>query len=121
MDVASSEFYKDGTYYLTSENKKYSSNEFINLIESWTKSYPIISIEDALDENDWSGWEQLTKLLGKKVQLVGDDLFVTNPKIFKEGIDKNIANSILIKLNQIGTLTETVAAINLAKKIIITQ
>ena len=116
LDVASSEFYKDGTYYLTSENKKYSSNEFINLIESWTKSYPIISIEDALDENDWSGWEQLTKLLGKKVQLVGDDLFVTNPKIFKEGIDKNIANSILIKLNQIGTLTETVAAINLAKK-----
>ena len=115
LDVASSEFYKDGTYYLTSENKKYSSNEFINLIESWAKSYPIISIEDALDENDWCGWEQLTKLLGKKVQLVGDDLFVTNPKIFKEGIDKNIANSILIKLNQIGTLTETVAAINLAK------
>ena len=115
LDVASSEFYKDGTYYLTSENKKYSSNEFINLIESWTKSYPIISIEDALDENDWCGWEQLTKLLGKKVQLVGDDLFVTNPKIFKEGIDKNIANSILIKLNQIGTLTETVAAINLAR------
>ena len=115
LDVASSEFYKDGKYYLTSENKKYSSNEFINLIESWAKSYPIISIEDALDENDWCGWEQLTKLLGKKVQLVGDDLFVTNPKIFKEGIDKNIANSILIKLNQIGTLTETVAAINLAK------
>ncbi len=116
LDVASSEFYKDGKYYLTSENKKYSSNEFINLIESWTKSYPIISIEDALDENDWDGWEQLTKLLGKKVQLVGDDLFVTNPKIFKEGIDKNIANSILIKLNQIGTLTETVSAINIAKK-----
>lgn len=115
LDVASSEFYKDGKYYLISENKKYSSNEFINLIESWAKSYPIISIEDALDENDWCGWEQLTKLLGKKVQLVGDDLFVTNPKIFKEGIDKNIANSILIKLNQIGTLTETVAAINLAK------
>ena len=115
LDVASSEFYKDGKYYLISENKKYSSNEFINLIESWAKSYPIISIEDALDENDWCGWEQLTKLLGKKLQLVGDDLFVTNPKIFKEGIDKNIANSILIKLNQIGTLTETVAAINLAK------
>ncbi len=116
LDVASSEFYKDGKYYLISENKKYSSNEFINLIESWAKSYPIISIEDALDENDWCGWEQLTKLLGKKVQLVGDDLFVTNPKIFKEGIDKNIANSILIKLNQIGTLTETVSAINIAKK-----
>ena len=116
LDVASSEFYKDGKYYLTSENKKYSSNEFINLIESWTKSYPIISIEDALDENDWCGWEQLTKLLGKKVQLVGDDLFVTNPKIFKEGIEKNVANSILIKLNQIGTLTETIETINLAKK-----
>ena len=116
LDIASSEFYKNGKYELTSENKKYTSVEFIDLINSWTKSYPIISIEDALDENDWKGWADLTKVLGKKVQLVGDDLFVTNPKIFKEGIEKNIANAILIKLNQIGTLSETVSAMDLAKK-----
>ncbi len=116
LDVASSEFYKEEKYFLTSENKQYSSQEFIELIESWTKIYPIISIEDALDENDWHGWKELTELLGKKVQLVGDDLFVTNPKIFKQGIDKNIANAILIKLNQIGTLTETIEAIKLANK-----
>ena len=115
LDVASSEFYEDGMYNLDSENKKYSSDEFIQLIKSWTQMYPIISVEDALDENDWSGWLELTKELGNKVQLVGDDLFVTNPKIFKKGIDKKIANAILIKLNQIGTLTETIEAMDLAK------
>jgi len=92
------------------------STEFIQLIKSWTQMYPIISVEDALDENDWDGWIELTKELGNKVQLVGDDLFVTNSKIFKEGIDKNIANAILIKLNQIGTLTETLHAMDLARE-----
>ena len=116
LDVASSEFYKDGAYDLASENKKYSSSEFIELMKSWSKAYPIISIEDALDENDWDGWAELTRELGSKIQLVGDDLFVTNPKIFKEGIDKGIANAILIKLNQIGTLTETINAMDLASK-----
>ena len=115
LDVASSEFYKDNLYNLSSENKKYSSSEFIQLIKSWTKQYPIVSVEDALDENDWTGWAELTKELGNTIQLVGDDLFVTNPSIFKEGIKKNIANAILIKLNQIGTLTETIEAIDLAK------
>ena len=114
LDVASSEFYKDGEYDLASENKKYSSSEFIELMKSWSEAYPIISIEDALDENDWDGWAELTRELGSKIQLVGDDLFVTNQKILKEGIDKNIANAILIKLNQIGTLTETINAMNLA-------
>ena len=122
LDVASSEFYKDNwLYYLASENKKYSSSEFIQLIKSWTQQYPIVSVEDALDENDWTGWAELTKELGNTIQLVGDDLFVTNPSIFKEGIKKNIANAIFIKLNQIGTLTETLEAMDLAKKIIITQ
>ena len=115
LDVASSEFYKDGKYNLSSENKKYTSNEFVQLIKSWSEIYPIASIEDALDENDWNGWEVLTKELGKKVQLVGDDLFVTNEKFLQEGIDKNIANAILIKLNQIGTLTETINTMDLAK------
>ena len=116
LDVASSEFYKDGAYDLASENKNYSSSEFIELMKSWSKAYPIISIEDALDENDWDGWAELTRELGSKIQLVGDDLFVTNPKIFKEGIDKGIANAILIKPNQIGTLTETINAMDLASK-----
>ena len=116
LDVASSEFYKDGAYDLASEKKKYSSSEFIELMKSWSEAYPIISIEDALDENDWDGWAELTRELGSKIQLVGDDLFVTNPKIFKEGIDKGIANAILIKLNQIGTLTETIDAMDLASK-----
>jgi len=116
LDVASSEFYDNGKYQLLSENKNYSTEEFIELLKSWTKAYPIISIEDALDENDWDGWSLLTKELGKKVQLVGDDLFVTNPKVFQQGIDKGIANAILIKLNQIGTLTETINAINMAQK-----
>ena len=115
LDVASSEFYLDGKYNLESEGKKYTNSEFIQLIKSWTKSYPIVSVEDALDENDWDGWSELTDELGDKVQLVGDDLFVTNPEIFKKGIDKKIANAILIKLNQIGTLTETIEAMDLAK------
>jgi len=116
LDVASSEFYDNGKYQLLSENRNYSTEEFIELVKSWTEAYPIISIEDALDENDWDGWSLLTKELGKKVQLVGDDLFVTNPKVFQQGIDKGIANAILIKLNQIGTLTETINAINMAQK-----
>ena len=115
LDVASSEFYLDGKYNLESEGKKYTNSEFIQLIKSWTKSFPIVSVEDALDENDWDGWSELTDELGDKVQLVGDDLFVTNPEIFKKGIDKKIANAILIKLNQIGTLTETIEAMDLAK------
>lgn len=115
LDVASSEFYGDGKYNLESEGKKYTNSEFIQLIKSWTQSYPIVSVEDALDENDWDGWSELTEELGDKVQLVGDDLFVTNPEIFKKGIDKKIANAILIKLNQIGTLTETIEAMDLAK------
>ena len=116
LDVASSEFYNDGKYNLENKNKKYTNSEFIQLIKSWTMSYPIVSVEDALDENDWDGWSELTKELGGKIQLVGDDLFVTNPKIFQKGIDKKIANAILIKLNQIGTLTETIEAMELAKK-----
>jgi len=116
IDAASSEFYEDGKYNLASEGKKLSASEFIDVLESWVDKYPIISIEDGLDENDWEGWKLLTERLGKKVQLVGDDLYVTNTSIFKQGIDKNIANSILIKVNQIGTLTETLAAIDMAKK-----
>ncbi len=116
IDAASSEFYKDGKYHLTSEGKVLTASEFIDVLESWVDKYPIISIEDGLDEGDWDGWKLLTERLGDKVQLVGDDLFVTNTKIFQEGIDKNIANSILIKVNQIGTLTETMEAIELAKK-----
>ena len=116
LDVASSEFYKDGFYELSSENKKYTNKEFIELLKSWKNNYPIVSVEDGLDENDWEGWHDLTIELGSKLQLVGDDLFVTNPKIFKEGIEKKIANAILIKLNQIGTLTETLDAINMANK-----
>ena len=116
IDAASSEFYEDGKYNLKSEGKILSSSEFIDVLEDWVNKYPIISIEDGLAENDWAGWKELTERLGKKVQLVGDDLFVTNTKIFKEGIDKGIGNSILIKVNQIGTLTETLNAIEMAKK-----
>ena len=116
IDAASSEFYEDGKYNLASEGKILSSSEFIDVLEDWVNKYPIISIEDGLAENDWDGWKELTERLGKKVQLVGDDLFVTNTAIFKEGIDKGIGNSILIKVNQIGTLTETLAAIDMAKK-----
>jgi enolase len=114
LDAASSEFYDAGVYTLGSEGKKFNSEEFSDYLTNWVNQYPIISIEDGLDEGDWEGWSYLTKQLGDKVQLVGDDLFVTNTSILKEGIDKNIANSILIKFNQIGTLTETMNAINMA-------
>lgn len=114
LDVASSEFYCDGIYHF--DSKKMDSNEMIACLEKWAKVYPIISIEDGLAENDWKGWEQLTKKLGKKVQLVGDDIFVTSAKILSNAISEKIANAILIKLNQIGTLTETLATIGLAKQ-----
>jgi len=116
IDAASSEFYKDGRYVLASENKSLSADEFIDVLASWVDKYPILSIEDGMDENDWDGWKKLTQRLGDKIQLVGDDLFVTNAKTLQEGIDNGVANSILIKVNQIGTLTETLNAINLAKK-----
>jgi len=115
LDCASTEIFDDGSYVF-SDNKKFSSMELINYLKELSKSYPITSIEDALDENDWQGWNHLTKEMGKQIQLVGDDLFVTNKNIFQDGIQKNIANSILIKINQIGTLTETLETINLAKK-----
>ena len=114
IDAASSEFYANGTYNLASENKSLTSEEFVEYLVNWVENYPIISIEDGMDENDWDGWDLLTKKVGDQVQLVGDDLFVTNSKILKQGIDNNIANSILIKVNQIGTLTETFAAMNMA-------
>ncbi|ORU93082.1 MAG: phosphopyruvate hydratase [Cycloclasticus sp. symbiont of Bathymodiolus heckerae] len=114
LDVASSEFYTNGEYFLASEDKRFNSHQMTDFLADWVDQYPIISIEDGLDENDWDGWKYMTEKLGHKVQLVGDDLFVTNPEIFKQGIDKNIANSILIKVNQIGTLTETLAAIKMA-------
>ncbi len=114
IDAASSEFYNNGTYNLSSEGLKLSNEEFTNYLASWVEKYPIISIEDGMDENDWSGWEMLTKRLSDKVQLVGDDLFVTNSKILAKGIENNIANSILIKVNQIGTLTETFNAMKMA-------
>ena len=114
IDAASSEFYSNGTYYLSSEGIKLTSAEFTDYLANWTEKYPIISIEDGMDENDWDGWEMLSKKLSEKVQLVGDDLFVTNSKILSKGIEKNIANSILIKVNQIGTLTETFNAMKLA-------
>lgn len=116
LDVAASEFYKDGHYQLSSENKSLTSQQFIDTLASWVDKYPILSIEDALDEKDWDGWAQLTSQLGSRVQLVGDDLFVTNPSIFKEGISAKLANAILIKVNQIGTLTETLQAMKIAKE-----
>jgi enolase len=116
LDVASSEFYKQGLYHLRSENKQLTAEQFTDYLANWVDKYPIISIEDGMDESDWDGWQILTARLGKKVQLVGDDLFVTNTKILQQGITRGIANSILIKLNQIGTLTETLAAIELAKR-----
>jgi len=115
LDVASSEFYKEGKYHLSSENKVLTAEQFVDYLLPWFQKYPIITMEDAMAEDDWAGWKLLTEKLGKKVQLVGDDLFVTNTEILKEGIDKNIANSILIKVNQIGSLTETIAAIDMAK------
>ena len=114
LDVASSEFYKNGQYVLESEGKRFSSSEFVDYLAGWVERYPIISIEDGLAEGDWDGWALLTKKLGQRVQLVGDDLFVTNTAILKEGIERGIANSILIKLNQIGTLSETLDAIAMA-------
>jgi len=116
LDCASSEFYKDGRYQLSSEGLSLSAAEFVDYLDSWVGKYPIISIEDGMSENDWDGWKLLTDRLGGKVQLVGDDLFVTNTKYLQKGIDLGIANSILIKVNQIGTLTETLAAIDLAKR-----
>ena len=116
LDCAASEFYKDGKYHLAGENLQLSSQDFAHLLATWADKYPIISIEDGMAENDWEGWAHLTRILGKKLQLVGDDLFVTNTKILQQGIDKGIANSILIKINQIGTLTETFAAIEMAKR-----
>jgi enolase len=114
LDVASSEFYHEGIYNLESEGRKFTSEKFAEYLEGLVGRYPIITIEDGMDESDWAGWSALTKRLGKRVQLVGDDLFVTNTKILKRGIDEGIANSILIKPNQIGTLTETLAAIEMA-------
>ena len=115
LDCASSEYYKDGKYIFGSEGRTFNAAEMVDFLADWVEKYPIISIEDGMDEGDWDGWKLLTERLGDKVQLVGDDLFVTNPKIFKEGIDKDIANSILIKLNQIGTLSETLEAIQMAQ------
>ena len=116
LDVASSEFYKDGQYHLDSEGLHMSAEEFLDYLAPWFDKYPIITMEDGMAEDDWDGWEALTRRLGERVQLVGDDLFVTNTEILSQGIEKNIANSILIKVNQIGTLTETLAAIDMAKK-----
>jgi len=115
MDVAASEFYQDGHYVLKSENKRLSTEQLIGLLEGLVERYPIISIEDGLAEGDWKGWKTLTDRLGGSVQVVGDDIFVTNPAIFRKGIEQGIGNSILIKLNQIGTVTETLDAIELAK------
>jgi enolase len=116
LDCAASEFYRDGKYHLEGEGLQLSSSEFTDYLGNLADKFPIVSIEDGMHEGDWDGWATLTKALGKKVQLVGDDLFVTNTKILREGIQKEIANSILIKINQIGTLTETFAAIEMAKR-----
>ena len=116
LDAASSEFYRNGRYHLESENMELTSGEFLEYLKPWFEKYPIITMEDAMAEDDWDGWKLLTDNLGKKIQLVGDDLFVTNTRILQEGIERGIANSILIKVNQIGTLTETLAAIDMAKK-----
>lgn len=116
LDCAASEFFKDGKYHFEAEKLSFSSEQFTDILATWADKYPIVSIEDGMAEGDWDGWATLTKKLGKKVQLVGDDLFVTNTKILREGIQKGIANSILIKVNQIGTLSETFAAIEMAKR-----
>ena len=116
LDVAATEFYEDGVYNLSGEGRKLSASGLIDLYASWADKYPLLSIEDGLDENDWDGWAQITERLGSKMQLVGDDLFVTNPTRLKRGIDNDVANAILIKVNQIGTLTETLDAIELAHK-----
>ncbi len=114
LDCAASEYYKDGKYVLAAEGKSFDAAGMVDYLENWVNQYPIITIEDGLDEADWDGWAYLTQRLGDKIQLVGDDLYVTNPSIFAEGIEKNIANSILIKFNQIGTLSETLEAIQMA-------
>ncbi len=116
MDVASTEFFRDGKYHLEGEGKSYTSAEFVDLLASWVDKYPIISIEDGCSEDDWEGWKLLTEKLGKQVQLVGDDLFVTNTERLSRGIEEGIGNSILVKVNQIGTLTETFDAIEMAKR-----
>ena len=116
LDPASSEFYTDGYYHLASEGKKLTSAEFVDYLADWVQRYPIISIEDGMAENDWDGWALLTEKLGKQIQLVGDDLFVTNTSILQQGIDRGVANSVLIKVNQIGTLTESLAAIDMARQ-----
>ncbi len=116
VDCASSEFFQDGKYHLVSDGLHLTSAQFVDYLASWVDKYPIISIEDGMSEHDWNGWELLTQKLGKSIQLVGDDIFVTNAKILQEGINRKIANSILIKVNQIGTLTETFSAIEMAKR-----
>ncbi|MDX1519560.1 MAG: phosphopyruvate hydratase [Gammaproteobacteria bacterium] len=116
LDVASSEFYENGKYHLASENRTMTADEFLDYLLPWFDKYPIITMEDGMAEDDWDGWKNLTDNLGDRVQLVGDDLFVTNTEILQEGIENGTANSILIKVNQIGTLTETLAAIDMAKK-----
>ena len=116
LDAASSEFRKNGRYELASEGRSFDSAQFVDYLATWADTYPIVSIEDGLAEDNWADWKLLTERLGKTVQLVGDDLFVTNTEIFKRGIDESIANSILIKPNQIGTLTETLAAIEMAER-----
>ncbi len=115
LDVASSEFYENGKYNLVGEGKRLSSEQFVEFMADWCRRYPIVTIEDGMAEDDWSGWKALTSALGSRIQLVGDDLFVTNPKIFREGIDQQVANAILIKVNQIGTLSETLEAISMAE------
>ncbi len=116
LDCASSEFFADGEYTLSCEGKTLEAAGFVDLLAGWVDKYPIISIEDGMAENDWPGWKLLTERLGSKVQLVGDDIFVTNTKIIERGIREGIGNSVLIKVNQIGTLTETLAAIEMAKR-----
>jgi enolase len=114
LDVASSEFFENGKYNLTGEGKRLTSEQFVDFLANWAAQYPIVTIEDGMSEHDWAGWKLLTERIGGKVQLVGDDLFVTNPRIFKQGIEDGVANAILIKVNQIGTLTETLEAIAMA-------
>ena len=114
LDVASTEFFENGKYNLTGEGKRLSSEQFVDFLANWCEQYPIVTIEDGMAEDDWDGWKQLTDRLGSKVQLVGDDLFVTNPRIFRDGIERAVANAILIKVNQIGTLSETLEAIAMA-------
>ncbi len=115
LDVASSEFFENGKYNLVGEGKRLTSEQFVDFLADWARQYPIVTIEDGMAEHDWAGWKLLTNALGNKAQLVGDDLFVTNPKIFREGIEQGVANAILIKVNQIGTLTETLEAIAMAE------